>query len=106
MTFDTEEKASTMSLVVRYRRSEGVERDQLHWFAFAMGLFLSYALVVGVLLEDILDLSAQIDALSPLGKEPFGFFLALVPISVGLALCRCRLSTLTGSSRAGWGTAW
>lgn len=57
----------------------------------AMGLFIVYMLVVGVLLEEILDLDAEIESVVRFGLDPFGFFLALIPISVGLAILRYRL---------------
>jgi hypothetical protein len=65
------------SLVVRFRRSQGIERQQLKWFTYAAALapwpFLVYELVPGA----------------------FGLLLALllplVPISVGVAILRYRL---------------
>lgn len=80
-----------VSVVVRYRRAHGVERVQLRWVVFAMGLFIVYMLVVGVLLEEILDLDAEIQSVVRFGIDPFGFFLALIPISVGVAILRYRL---------------
>jgi hypothetical protein len=65
------------SLVVRFRRSRGIERQQLKWFTYAAALaplpFLVYEVVPGA----------------------FGLLLAvtlpLVPISVGIAILRYRL---------------
>jgi hypothetical protein len=65
------------ALVVRFRRSRGIERQQLKWFTYAAALaplpFLVYELVPGA----------------------FGLLLAvtlpLVPISVGIAILRYRL---------------
>ncbi len=37
--------ASGVSLVVRYRRSRGEERQQLKWFGYAVGLLLSFSLL-------------------------------------------------------------
>jgi len=83
--------AAGVSLIVRYRRSRGVERAQLRMFGLAAGLFLFYMLVVGVLIEEVLGLGAEVAALAPFGIDLFGVFLALVPISVGLAILRYRL---------------
>lgn len=79
------------SVVVRYRRAEGVERIQLRWVTFAMSVFLTYMLVVGVLVEEVLGLSAEMQALVPFGIDLFGFFVALIPIAVGAAILRYRL---------------
>ena len=65
------------ALVVRFRRSRGIERQQLKWFTYAAALaplpFLVYEVVPGA----------------------FGLLLAvtlpLVPISVGIAILRYRL---------------
>src|SRR5215218_68997 len=65
------------ALVVRFRRSQGIERQQLKWFTYAAALaplpFLVYEVVPGA----------------------FGLLLAvtlpLVPISVGIAILRYRL---------------
>lgn len=80
-----------VSLVIRYRRSRGVERAQLRMFGLAAGLFLFYMLIVGVLIEEVLGFGAEVAALAPFGIDLFGVFLALVPISVGLAILRYRL---------------
>lgn len=80
-----------VSVVMRYRRSNQVERIQLRWVAFAMGLFIAHMLIVGILLEEILDLAAELEVLSPFGIDPFGIFLALIPLSVGVAILRYRL---------------
>lgn len=79
------------SVVVRYRRAQGVERIQLRWVSFAMSLFITYMLVVGVLVEEVLGLSAEMQGLVPFGIDLFGFFVALIPISVGVAILRYRL---------------
>jgi hypothetical protein len=65
------------ALVVRFRRSRGIERQQLKWFTYAAALaplpFLVYEVVPGVF-ELLLAL-----------------LLPLVPISVGIAILRYRL---------------
>jgi hypothetical protein len=65
------------ALVVRFRRSRGIERQQLKWFTYAAALaplpFLVYELVPGAF-ELLLAVT-----------------LPLVPISVGIAILRYRL---------------
>jgi hypothetical protein len=65
------------ALVVRFRRSRGIERQQLKWFTYAAALaplpFLVYEVVPGLF--------------APL----LALLLPLVPISVGIAILRYRL---------------
>ena len=68
--------AAIYSLVVRFRRSHGVERQQLKWFTYAGALVL-LAPLSGLLLPS-------------LGNLPFVVIIAL-PISVGIAILRYRL---------------
>ncbi|HEX2153694.1 MAG TPA: hypothetical protein VHL52_06930 [Acidimicrobiia bacterium] len=82
---------AVVSVVVRYRRSWGPERAQLRWVTFAMALFIAYVLLVGVLVEEVLGWSDRLQAIVPFGLDLFGVFLALVPISVGVAILRYRL---------------
>jgi hypothetical protein len=68
--------AAIVSLVVRFWRSRGVERQQLKWFTYAGGLAL---------------LSLPTHLLLPgLGNAPYLLVLAL-PIAVGVAVLRYRL---------------
>ena len=66
------------SLVVRYRRSKGVEREQLKWFAYVGALSL-VALLVGVATGFYLAWVA------------FFTGLALLPVAIMLAVLRYRL---------------
>jgi hypothetical protein len=68
--------AAICSLVLRFRRSHGVERQQLKWFTYAAGLVLLTPL--GTVL------------LPSLGNLPFVVVVAL-PIAVGIAVLRYRL---------------
>jgi hypothetical protein len=66
------------SLVARFRRSQGQERQQLKWLAYAAALlFLSTP--IQPLLEGLVS-----DVL-------FGFLISLLPIAVGIAILRHRL---------------
>jgi hypothetical protein len=72
--------AAVVSVVLRFRRSRGVERQQLKWF--------TYAAVLPILLN------AVPGSLLPAGvvKEVvFGLPIALIPVAAGIAILRYRL---------------
>jgi hypothetical protein len=72
--------ASVVSVVLRFRRSQGVERQQLKWFTYAAALMLLAQLVtMTVLPEGVVS-----DVL-------FGLSIAFVPIAAGVAILRYRL---------------
>jgi hypothetical protein len=72
--------AAVTSVVLRFRRSQGVERQQLKWFTYAATL-----LVLFLLLSDyLLPPSGVVEAL-------YGVVVALVPIAAGIAILRYRL---------------
>ena len=71
------------SLVVRWRRSRGDERQQLKWFIAAMAL-----LPVPIVLHD------AIAGATPLINLIIGLSLALIPITMGVAILRYRLYDL------------
>jgi hypothetical protein len=73
------------SLVVRFRRARGVERQQLRWLALAAALVAAGALAIAVLLV------AGVEA--PLGWV-YGVCLALLPLATGAAVLRYRLYDL------------
>jgi hypothetical protein len=66
--------AALVSLIVRFRRARGVERQQLKWFAYgtALVLFLPVAGTIGVSL-------------------PAPAMAAAIPVTIGLAVLRYRL---------------
>jgi len=65
------------SLVLRFRRARGVERQQLKWVAYAAALMVISNLVGSLLLPDN-DLGAA-------------FTIALLPVAAGIAILRYRL---------------
>jgi hypothetical protein len=72
--------AAGLSLVLRFRRSRGVERQQLKWFTYAGAL-----LILSVLATDILlPAGSNLDVLA-------GLISALVPVAAGIAILRYRL---------------
>jgi hypothetical protein len=76
-------------LVVRMRRSRGVERQQLKWFAFVGSLMLVALLLAAVSLIDEERFAANVGAVG------WGAFLLLVtfglPLAMGAAILRHRL---------------
>ena len=79
--------ASFASMVVRFRRSRGVERQQIKWVLLAVAFMLS-ALVLTTVLEALGAYSSLIDSLVT-GPA----FLAL-PIAIGIAVLQYRLYEL------------
>jgi hypothetical protein len=71
--------AAVVSLVLRFRRSQGVERQQLKWFTSAGVLLFSWSIVDPVLPE-----------VAPFTVF-FGLTIALVPVAAGIAVLRYRL---------------
>ena len=65
------------SLVIRFRRSRGAERQQLKWFSYA-GALLPLAL-----LDDYLP--------APVGDLVFGVVIVFLPVAAGIAILRYRL---------------
>ena len=72
--------ASAVSLIFRFRRARGVERQQLKWFALAAA-FLG---IVG-------PLSTVLWSLTPLAQVLIVFPLAAIPAAAGVAILRYRL---------------
>jgi hypothetical protein len=70
--------AACASLVVRFRRARGVERQQLKWFAYAAALLVIGNVVGGVVLPSSGDLAAALT-------------IALLPVAAGIAILRYRL---------------
>jgi hypothetical protein len=73
------------SLVVRFRRARGFERQQLRWLALAAALVAVGALVITVLVATGVE--------APLGWVS-GVFVALLPLATGAAILRYRLYDL------------
>jgi len=71
--------AAVLSLVLRFRRSQGVERQQLKWFTYAGVLLFSWGVV-----DPVLPPVALFELV-------FGLTIALVPVAAGIAVLRYRL---------------
>jgi hypothetical protein len=72
--------AAAFSLVLRFRRSQGVERQQLKWFTYAGALMV----LLGVVPEFLPNNAKVSEALWGLGA-------VLVPVAAGIAILRYRL---------------
>jgi hypothetical protein len=71
--------AAVASLVLRFRRSHGVERQQLKWFTYAGVLVVSWS-VADLVVPDVAPFNLF-----------FGLTIALVPVAAGIAVLRYRL---------------
>ena len=80
--------AAAAALVVRFRRSHGVERQQVKWFAFAAGLMAAH-LILGSAAQGLLGDEASEDSI--VAGFIFAICICTVPISAGIAILRHRL---------------
>ena len=72
--------AAVASVGLRFRRSRGVERQQLKWFTYAAALLAVSFLLWGFLLPAV-----------GVTDVVFGLTIALVPVAAGIAILRYRL---------------
>jgi hypothetical protein len=86
--------ASVLSLVLRYRRSRGEERQQIKWIAFAAS-FVGLLYLIAMVCAFIFPSGSWFQAGSPLWLDLLGYAalisFTLVPIAVGFAVLRYRL---------------
>ena len=76
---------SVVSLVVRFRRSQGQERQQMKWLTYAA------ATVVGMVLLTTLLEAANLVFLSEMAGLAADLLIAGIPVGVGIAVLRYRL---------------
>ncbi len=84
--------ASAVSLVLRYHRSRGEEREQIKWLAFAasiVGLGFSSYVIPGNILPD--DAGGADRLWENLLEDAVTLSFAGVPVAVGIAILRYRL---------------
>ena len=77
------------SLIVRFRRARGAERQQLRWVAFAAALSALGVVAIGALVPLLPQPGAELI----LGVVT-GAYLALLPLAMGVAILRYRLYDL------------
>src|SRR5215208_2583320 len=86
--------ASVSSLVMRYRRSRGEERQQIKWIVFAAS-FVGLLYLIAMVCAFIFPSGAWFQAGSPLWLDLLGYAalssFTLVPIAIGFAVLRYRL---------------
>jgi hypothetical protein len=71
------------SLVLRFRRSRGDERQQLKWLTYAAALLVVFPPMVGVPLERV--------GAALLGEVAFALAISMVPAAIGVAVLKYRL---------------
>ena len=76
---------SLLSLILRFRRSSGVERQQMKWFVFGASV-----IIVMVVIEETLA-ALGLDHLVPDSNIIFGIAVALLPTTIGIAVLKYRL---------------
>ncbi len=82
---------SAASMVVRFRRSGGVERQQLKWLATAAGIVALLYAVVLVLSLAFEESRNQVPQWIRILEDVALFSFSLIPISIGFAVFRYRL---------------
>ena len=78
--------AAAASLVVRFRRSHGVERQQVKWLAYAAAMMAAFLVISTVA---VAGLGADEDSIA--AGFVFAACISGVPIAVGIAILRHRL---------------
>ena len=76
--------AAGVSMVIRFRRSSGVERQQLKWFAFAVVVLVTY-FVISAILEGLGVSEGAV------GEFISGLAFLGIPVAVGIAILQYRL---------------
>ncbi|HVM34387.1 MAG TPA: hypothetical protein VM784_03490 [Actinomycetota bacterium] len=74
--------AALSSLIVRFRRSRGEEREQLKWFTYSAAVMVASFILVGLVFDALLHL--RIPLLETLT-------MAILPIGAGIAILKYRL---------------
>src|ERR671911_768358 len=86
--------ASVLSLVLRYRRSRGEQRQQIKWIAFAASV-VGFLYLIAMVFAFVFPSGGWFQAGSPLWLDLLGYValcsFTLVPIAVGFAVLRYRL---------------
>jgi len=87
--------AAAWSLVARFRRSDGIERQQIKWLAAAgVGVALLFAITLAATLMSDLDAEGRTDGVPVVVRalqEASILSFLLLPLSIGVAILRYRL---------------
>jgi signal transduction histidine kinase len=79
--------ASIVSIVLRYRRADNVERQQLKWLVYAAGF-----IVIGILAQPVISATVRSSELTTnLQNASLSLTVTLVPIAVAIAILKYRL---------------
>ncbi|MGI8586137.1 MAG: hypothetical protein ACR2M0_00395 [Chloroflexia bacterium] len=76
------------SIVLRFRRARGEERQQLKWFAFGIGLVVLFFVVT---LSSLLTPSVKSNVPESVADIIFGLVISLPAIAIGIAILKYRL---------------
>lgn len=79
-----------VALALRFRRSRGIERQQLKWFVFAMGA-LAALMLMSVVLQMLASGTPGLTAAADIAWNLTMSSLVLLPLSAGTAILRYRL---------------
>jgi hypothetical protein len=84
--------AATASVVLRYRRSRGVERQQIKWFAYGVAA-IGISITVNVFAQAAVAAGSVPPHGTPWDLAQYSLIVAmwLVPVSIGIAILRYRL---------------
>ena len=74
-----------VSLIVRFRRSRGVERQQMKWFVFGA------VVIIGMTTFEEIMLALDLEQFTPDSNVAFGISVAVLPITIGIAVLKYRL---------------
>jgi hypothetical protein len=82
---------AVISVLVRFRRSRGDERQQIKWFAFAAALTFVWILVIEVF-EELLSIEGGVpEAILAFTWASAWLVIPSIPIATGIAILRYRL---------------
>lgn len=82
--------AAIASLIVRYRRAAGVQRQQIKWFVYGAAL-MALTIAASIILAAMLTLSGQDPSNSVISTVGFSLGFVMLPVGAGIGVLRYRL---------------